>query len=395
MSGGVFVIVDNLIDANGNQLFIGQPGQPEGTVVTNNNNVATEDGGERFFLEQLNITVNSELATLHGGQDTDPNDVSANHWANLDIPVSYARNLFQYQVDAIDVNDQNIDDIKFRMFHVTDSSGGISDASNNLKYYNTKNIIPAISTLYFGAVPFYGNASVSNISSNETIKQLSVNADYIRHVAQEMFGVAATDLFNNELYVRNELIKSSANAFFSKINTLVNETTDGSYVLMNDISGNTLRNKFPTKLIFKQMMDNVRSRFNNINQSSDADSSNNLIHLFDASNQPITILNEDDGARIFDANGVRIDPSNSQILWRKLPLMPNDKLFFRLTITPAVGQNDFNGNSVSTKNYRIRLNIVNDNNPSVTGSLPARAWDNIGYNSNTDFYQQSQDVAVI
>jgi hypothetical protein len=341
--------------------------QPDVSNNNYNNSATDTEGGERFFLEQLNITVSSELATLHGGNDTTP--LTADSWANLNIPVSYARNLFQYQVDGIDVNDENADDIKFRMFHLTSDTGGITDASNNLAFYNSENVIPAAAKVYYNAVPFYGN---SNVNSNST--QMTVNADFVRHIAKEVFGVAATDLFSNELYVRNKLNADSNTNYVSKIDELVNLTTDasGGLVLMNDISGNTLRNNFPSKLIFKQMLDNVRSRFADINGSN-----NELVHLFDASNQPITLLNNE----IFDASGVRVDPSNSQILWRKLPFMVGDMLFFNLTLNPDANQNAQTGNVVDPRSYRIRLKLVADNDATVENVGPDPIeWTDAGWN---------------
>lgn len=355
--------------------------QPDVSLSNFNNSATDTEGGERFFLDQLNIEVNASLAELHGGSDTNPADVSANSWANINIPVSYARNLFQYQVDGVDVNDENLEDIKFRMFHLTADSGSITNANDNLKLYNSKNVIPAASKVYFNAIPFYRNADVSNNS-----REMTVNADFVRHIAKEIFGISATDLFNNETYVRNNLNISSNTQYVSKITELVDLTTDGSYVLMNE-TGNTLRDKFPTKLIFKQMLDNVRSRFNNI---SETDVSNNLIHLFDSNNNPITLS----GNEIFDSSGVRIDPSNNQTLWHKLPLMENDMLFFKLTIAPHEDQElqvAREGNvNVPERSYRIRLKLVADNDASLSDPLE---WSNLGWDQSS-LYTNAVPVSV-
>lgn len=324
-----------------------------------NNNVTTDtEGGERFFLGEMNVNITSSLASLHGGSDTNFNDVSGNAWSTIDVPLSYARNLFQYQTDAVDVNDLNSQDIKFRMYHLNSLLGDIS--GNTLKYFNTKNIIPTESLVYFNAIPFYGNSSVDS-SSNE----LKVNADFVRHVAKELFGVSATDLFNNEVSVRNGLNTSSASSFNTQIQNLVNFRVDNDFVRLNDVSGNTTANKFPSKLILKQILDNVKSRLSNIDGSG-----NELIHMYDNSGNSINLGN----SNVFDASGNRISPANQLTLWRKIPLMVNDMLFFKITVDPDANQSIKTGQLVNPRSYRVRMKVVQDTDPSVV-SWTANGWD--------------------
>lgn len=338
------------------------------------NNVLTDfEGGERFFLGEMNIEIDSTLAHLHGGSDTDFNDVSANSWSSIDVPVSYARNLFQYQADAIDVNDLNVLDTKFRMYHVNEPLGDIS--GNALTYYNTKNIIPTESLVYFNAIPFYGNVVVDS-SSNE----MKVNADFVRHIAKELFGVAVTDIFNNERTVRNALNFTSRSSFNTQVQSLVDFRVDGDYVRWNDVSDNTIANKFPPKLILKQILDNVRSRLYNIDGSN-----NELLHLYDGSGNAITLQDNE----IFDSSGNRL--TNDQVLWRKVPLMPNDMLFFKLTINPHDEQAIKESQVVNPRSYRVRLRVVPDNTESVSG---VKGWHPLGWDG-VDLYGLGETAETV
>jgi hypothetical protein len=335
-----------------------------------------------FYLQELNILVDADQALLHGGEDTTSFDASAN--ATLKIPVSHARRLFQYQADAIDVTDLNSSDIRFRMFHLESDLGDITSNSGNLKFFNSKNVIPAEAEVVLNQIPFYGSAE-----QNENEKK--INADFVRYVAKEVFGVPVTDLFSNERTVRNGIIKDSADNYVAKIQELVDfrVTLDGSanqYVpiktsLITDPSDAETATNFPARLVFSQLLNSVQERFLNLDtfidpNNSPVDVSENMLHLF----------NESGVSTSADALG-----SN---LWRYMPLMVGDSIYFKLTINPHADQEQVTtvasaaGTDIAPHSYRVRMLLVADDDAKVADSSNEssttnywRAWNQSGWDS--------------
>lgn len=352
---------------------------------------------QEFYLQELNIEVDAAKALLHGGDNTTPfTDVSAN--ALLKIPVSYARHLFQYQADAIDVNDLNKDDIKFRMFHKTTNDLSTDISGDTLKLFNSKNVIPGESEVILNSIGFYGSA---NVNPNE----MKVNSDFVRHIAEKIFGVPVTDLFSNERVVRNDINKDSADVYVSKIQELVDFRVNyidasNQYVRVNTVQGNVTDSaevvskatQFPARLIFSQLVNSAPERFASLDTIIDPsnvdglnaslDSSNNLLHLFDPSDN------------IFD-------PSENQTnqLWRYMPLKVGDSIYFKLTISPDETQenettaNNQSGTDISSRSYRIKMLLVSDEDDRVASSQNTesmtdfwRPWDNLGWDSTVPLY---------
>lgn len=332
-----------------------------------------------FYLRQLNIEVNAIQATLHGGQDTVQ---LTGHNAQLDIPVSYARHLFQYQADALDVNDLNSQDIKFRMFHRVADSGAIT--GNTLKMFNTKNILPAESVVDSNVrIPFYGSGSQAE-------NEKKVNADFVRYVANQVFGVPVTDLFNNERPVRVDLNRKAAFKFNETIQSLVDfrvnygttESPDDDYVRIvtntttapDETSDNrTKATEFPSRLIFSQLMNHHdgRSRFANLDLYNGME----MRHLY--TNADVAVL----------ANNIDIELEHN--LWRYMPLAIGDKLYFNLRVNPHADQENVTGGTLDLAPYvyKIQLNIVADDDADIVGRTDlvdyVRGWDNAGWDSGS------------
>lgn len=331
-----------------------------------------------FYLSQLNIEVNAIQATLHGGENTDEltgHDATA----RLNIPVSYARHLFQYQADALDVNDLNSQDIKFRMFHRVENSGAIN--GNTLKMFNTKNILPAEASVIANPIHFYGNASQAE-------NEKKVNADFVRYVAEQVFGVSVTDLFNNERPVRVDLNRKAAFKFNETIDSLVGfkvnygTTEDPDYDYVRIVTNSTTApdetadnrtkaTEFPSRLIFSQLMNHPdgRSRFANLNSYDGM----NMRHLYTDDAEPVGETEENLGSN----------------LWRYMPLAVDDKLYFNLTVNPHGDQETVTGGELNLEPYvyRIQLYIVADNDAHIVGKDVAgdyvRGWDNNGWDSGS------------
>ena len=306
------------------------------------NDATTVNGGQRFFLSAMDFSLNAPELTIPGGADTTPFD-DADCWAYLKIPLSYSRNLFQYQTDGVDVDDINTEDVQFRMFH--QETGTYDLSGSTLTFYNSKNIIPSQARTYFKSIPYYG-------SVNANINGSKVDPDFVRYVSNETFGVSSTDMFDNELDVRLDITVKSAIGYYDKILELV----DLGEVYWNDVSSNDPdyynKNYFPSKLIYRQMLNNVRTRFMDLN-TSPSGTKNNLVHLYDDEGHAIVLPDLDDSF-----NDISYNYGN---LWRKLPFMPGDHLYFNMTINPDSSQKTLDGvTTIAPRKYRIRFDIVED-----------------------------------
>jgi hypothetical protein len=133
----------------------------------------------------------------------------------------------------------------------------------------------------------------------------------------------------------------------------------------NEAIANPIKDKFPSKVIFKQMLDNVRARFMDIKGPN-----NEFLHLFADDGTAVTLQNHE----IFNATtGARMP---DQILWHKIPFMVNDMIFFRLRITAATDQEKMTNKiePIAVRDYRIRLTIVDDTATSVS-DWTTTGWD--------------------
>jgi hypothetical protein len=330
------------------------------------NNAGTVSGGERFFLSAMDFSLNATQLTIPGGEDTEPFDSDC--WAHLKIPVSYARNLFQYQADGVDVDDINTDDVKYRVFHRDlDPSGNYfaeNQLSENVTFYNSKNVLPAQAITYFKSIPYYG-------SVNATIDGSKVDPDFVRYVSQQTFGVSSTDMYDNELDVRRSILNNSCIVYMNKIKELAAMAD----VYWNDVSGSSADANYPPKAIHRQMLNNVRTRFENLN-TAPGGQPNDLVYLYDESGNEFVLPELDDSF-----NDITYNYGD---LWRKLPLMIGDYLYFNMTITPDPLQKTLDGQTtIGPRTYRIRLDIVDDFDEDIaSGSLSPsyfRAWDTVGY----------------
>jgi hypothetical protein len=356
---------------------------------------------QEFYVQSLNIDITADTLNLHGGDDTVDNFL-AHATAELKVPVSWAIKTFQYTTDGRDVDNQNKNDIKFRVFSTHSTHGGISVANNNLKYFNPKNIIPGhAGPVENNYVPVF---NYSNFDPNEK----TVAADYPRHVSLELFGTSAgVDLFNNERQVRSEIVKDSSSAFVtkmldlgnaanpvgSKIHYIDTETEDWIRMITDSLNINTTQYDtevkqtqaiekgmyHPTRVMFAQMLDNQTDRFDNIDEFEGRD----LVHYF---------LQNGTAATGVDNQTKKEDivQTNNEPLWRGLPFAVGDKIYFKLTINP--GQNNkADGTDTSVRRYKIKLTLVADEDPTVTSEDTTAGhyvwgWTDAGYDHTQDLY---------
>jgi len=323
-----------------------------------------------FYIKGLNNEITADKATLFDGEDIELTSADYDAKAELNVPVSYISNLFQYQTDAIDVNDINNNDLQFRMSH--------NESSDTTGYSWSPNVIPGEALVTEGGVNFYGSKQVKN----------KVGSDYLRHISKQLFNVAAPDMFSNETQFLNSFDTKSWDAFNDKMNKFVTlgnadpatATTKapyvgGNYVQWNDISveasnnitGLTVNeyNYYPSKAIFKSILYNDPDRFASIIGNP----SNNYI------------VPGYTGASYEDP-----DASNNMV-WYRMPMKVGDSMSFILTSNADSSQNIHNGflnpsnssfsqyinwgigASMETfvKKYLITLKVVADDDVSITG----------------------------
>jgi hypothetical protein len=177
-----------------------------------------------FYLPHLNVSVNSLSASLFGAEST---PFSGDATVAVDIPLENAMNIFQFQTGSNDINNDNADDIKYRVLYTGNSS------------YNMVFNIDTLSEVITGAI--YTYASNKNLTY-----------DYVRYLAEELFNThLGVDLFSNETELRTTLRDNFSISFDSNMTRLHAVETDDS-------------ENSPSKTILNQIIDNVPERLNDI-----------------------------------------------------------------------------------------------------------------------------------
>lgn len=284
-----------------------------------------------FYLSGLNIEVTGVKLEIPGGDNTDAFDSSLYHAkAELECPVSFAQHLFQWHTDARDVQDLNVDDLKFRVFQVTStgSAGGISD----ITYYNTRNLLVGHAIVTDDAITYYGSSSATN-------NEKTILSDHPRHVSYKLMGTAeGVDIFTNERASRLYLLEQSVIAFVNNIGNTANVDWNG-----ND--------SHPAKAAFKQILASFPGRLTPFVQHGYATSDNSTLTP---------------------------DSTTTADVWYYMPFEANDNIFFILNVKAATGQDsvitgDTDGSTVTDRKYLIKLKLVDNLTGSADGAY-TRAW---------------------
>jgi hypothetical protein len=304
-------------------------------------------GNNDFYLDNLSFSMDAYKLTMPGGDDTVPiTDVSCN--AALECPYQFFQNILQFQTDAIDVDDLNVDDLEFRVFYdpsATDIPEG------DVKYYNPKNLLIAEAVTYAGAMIFYGSATAH-------INEKKLGADYSRQVSLDAFGTTAgVDLFNNEREFRRNFLETSVTQFMNRLTELAETNAN-----WNVESGDDATTYHPAKLAFQQILKNYPSRLTTLIQHSTQDPSD-----------------------------------NDTKIWYKVPFQSGDKVYFRMSVNPDSTQGDIVGDElvpISSRTYLIRCDLVDGNNGITETSETAytRIWDDVGpiWGTDPDYLQDPE-----
>lgn len=345
-----------------------------------------------FYIGALELEVASTLAMLHGGSQTSV--ITADGQCELNVPQSWAMNTFQFLTDSVEVDNSNLLDVKFRMISYQTTTNDIT--GDVLKMHNPRNIIPGHASMISGQVPFYRESTT--VQNHKTLA-----ADYIRHVALEKFTTSeAVDIFKNELEVRSDLINSTAISFREKID-LFNDSgskiayTDGyDWIRMETTLSNidtevynteSLQSDavdkgitFPSRVIFSQLLDTQSSRFINLNTFE----SKEIRYLYLSDGSAAQGIDDDSKAQAMADAGIDV--------WRKIPFMVGDKIYFKIIVNPGDNK-DKDGLPVSVRSYRVKLNVVSDDSVDLVANTGTgdddvtihykHPWSSEGYSATT------------
>ena len=181
---------------------------------------------QNFYLPQLDVFVDASYALLTGIL-TQAFDGSAN--VDVNIPLTHAKNIFQFQTDSVDINNTNAQDIKYKVvYDITDPSFNIQfnlDTSANV----TSNLI-------------HSGASNNNVTY-----------DYVRYLASKLFNThLGVDLFSNETELREDLRDKFSVAFNTNM------------ISLRDQGVTTASVDSPSKSILLQVISNQPARLSDI-----------------------------------------------------------------------------------------------------------------------------------
>jgi hypothetical protein len=246
------------------------------------------------FNADITMTASGTLATSSVAA------ISSDADAVLTVSLSDMRDMFQFQTDSADVLNADATDIK---------------------YYLDKSKFPTLNA----ANAMMDHLGAANpIASGLDANKMMIAHDFTRYLANELFGTYhGVDLFNNEVALLQDLRTLSGSGtgnVMGDIDTLLTAVdstsgtdaglaTDGNSLkyLTNATSGNANI----CKSIFEQLTANVPSRFSAISAS--------------------------------DAK-------------QALPFVEDDVISFKLSITPATGQENLTSVGVITaRSYKIKL----------------------------------------
>lgn len=293
-----------------------------------------------FYLDQLNIDLSAVLLTIPDGDDTDA--FTANCDASLNCPVAFAQHFLQFHTDGIDVDDLNTNDLRFRTFHIPHADGAALGNIDPITYYNSRNVLVAEAVTTANAIEFYGSNGV-------IIDRLKVHRDSARHISKEIFGTSAgVDIFTNERAYCLDLLQKSVSAFVARLDTLSSKEAK-----WNNEGTDPDLNNHPSKMAFKQMIQNFPERFATLTP-----------HAYDATGTTMDV-----------------DASGTSTVWYYMPFLAGDKLYFKLTVNADEGQGAIidTADTIPSRTYKICLHLV-DNIPSFSDDSYSPTWTASGPN---------------
>ena len=181
-------------------------------------------GSQDFYLSQLNVVVDSALATMDGA-DTSP--LSGDATASVTISQSDAQSLLQFSSDSIDVANADATDILYRVIHNTSATPLGLDIDTSAEVIQ--------------------NEVDSGAANN------NLTYDFVRHLAVHLFNThKGVDLFSNESELRSTLNSNFKTEFNQVLLDLAGQNN-------TDATGNS-----PAKSVLGQIIKNAPDRLQDI-----------------------------------------------------------------------------------------------------------------------------------
>lgn len=274
-----------------------------------------------FYVQALNVSIDASYAQITG-VDTTSFDCSVN--ATFDLQLSAVQDLFRFHTDATDINDDVVNDIRYRVNYTN-----VTDLDN-------EDVLTA--DWLSGVALEAGGDSIYEAQS--TIANQTVPFEFVRYLAKKLFNThLGVDLFSNEADLRNDLHRAgkvALNTHLTALNDLTStdaDTPENSAYLTSTEAAALPEDPFgghphPSYAILQQILNQKRERL-------------------------------DQGLSSLLISGTETYPEF------KMPFIEDDNIFFKLTIRSAEGQNEVveGTGKPDDRTYKIRIHIVA--NPQV------------------------------
>ena len=281
-----------------------------------------------YLVEDFSCNATNVTAAYFDAEATP--DVSGNFPNKAEILVSktVVQELFQYWTDSIDMTDVSANDILYRVYY------NAADSSN----------APLSSLFVSGAIV---TATAPN-TNPYNLNRRYLPQDYLRFLALRLFNTTkGVDLFANETQVLMSVDERCKVALNARLSALTGETPgaiardrsdfkvtmdvtspDGPSTIITGTLDTTAN---PSKKILRQIMQNDAQRLDLTGAAFGADASGN---------------------------------------WYKMPFVAGDKLYFPITITSPVNQDDLVGPrsvTIEERTYLIKCIVTDSALPSTPG----------------------------
>lgn len=237
---------------------------------------------QSFYLSEFNIDASSTLATVSGA---DTNAFTGDATAEFTVAASVIQDLLNFQSDSTDINNVVADDLLYKVVYTT----GTHPLSN--KFIASANVT---------------SGSIHSAASNNTLPY-----DYVRYLADEMFGThLGVDLFNNEEELRTGLDSA---ARISLDNRLV------SLAALGNLDANAIDN--PAHSVFNQIIKNSSTRLNTLTVASTGEDGSTWYKV------PVLA-----GDMLFFVMTVKADPTQMAVVDAANPAIANRTYLIKMTL---------------------------------------------------------------
>jgi hypothetical protein len=264
-----------------------------------------------FVLEGLNQVFTLDVSGALAGEAPVALDVSCVSVYN--VKLSDMRNVFKFQTDSFDVNNVDASDIKYYVY--------MSNWPANLK----------LNPVHAGSL---SSSPILATGGSIVAEKNLVKHDFVRYLAEQLFNTPhGVDLFSNEDALLSDLVSkgtAARQAIDASLNA-VNQANAANGTAPNKYSTNALSPAAAnfSRVLMRQIANEAASRFaTEISNSSDTQS---------------------------------------------VPLMENDTISFKVSISPAANQHDLTGrpSAFKTRVYEVKLVLKAD--VDATNTAPTEA----------------------